>query len=191
MTVKDVLKSVTQYLQLSELYAKLCTTTPTFTTSEQLEIDLLTNCINFTVDTISTDYFRLKNKYVVENTSGVVLFSSISSNVILDVTKVVDFYNGDEVDFEITSTGVDTLIGKIIIYYDYLPTKVSGLSDTISCYPIKLTERIIAFGVASEYLFLKGNIDDSSIWDVRFKNAVLNIAAPRHIPQIPKRRWLL
>ena len=189
LEVKKILKNVATYLQLADLVDVIENSAEA--TNEQLEeMRLLVSCVNFVNNLIATNYLKLyKTVKKFVSSSYEITFDSIDSEPILDIVSVKDMY-GDKVPFSITQNGVKTnYSGYVNITYSHFPADVEE-NGKIMEYKTKLNERIFAYGVASEYLFIKGNIDDSSMWDTRFKRELLTLTRPGHAIKMPTRKFV-
>jgi len=189
LEVKKILKNVATYLQLLELESAIENSAEA--TDEQTEeLKLLVSCVNFVNNLIATNYLKLYKtikKFV--SASYEITFDSIDTEPILDIVSVKDMY-GDKVPFSITSNGVKTnYSGYVNITYSHFPKDVE-IDGKIEEYKTKLNERIFAYGVASEYLFIRGNIDDASMWDTRFKRELLTLTRPSHSIKMPVRKFV-
>lgn len=53
----------------------------------------------------------------------------------------------------------------------------------------KISARVIAYGVASEYCFLEMLYDDATLWESRYKNALLVASRKKGELKLKKRGW--
>ena len=53
----------------------------------------------------------------------------------------------------------------------------------------KISARILAYGVASEYCFLEMLYDDATLWENRYKNALLCAQRKKGELKLKKRGW--
>lgn len=184
MEVRKILKNVATFLQLSDILGFL-NQTQTGTLEIMSEVNLLVSCVNFVNNLIATDYIKLvKTKELTVSSNYEIKFENITTDEILGILSVKTV-NGDKIPFVLTNTGVAVnYSGKVNIKYAYFPQDVE-LNGSVNDYKTKMNERIFAYGVAGEYLFIKGNIDDASMWDTRFKRALLNITRPTSSIKMP------
>ncbi len=185
MTVKQIITDVAYLLDDNRLLTAI--NTDNFAGHLQNEQNLLVKCVNFVNNIIATDYFPLISSKKLLTNVNTVPFSDITKSTIFDILQVKDDY-GYVTPFKVTNEGVETVKGNITIKYAYLPEDVT-YDSSITAYPIKINTRIFAYGVASEYLFIKGNYDDGEIWEERFKNAMKALQRTRKNVVMPKRRW--
>lgn len=149
-------------------------------------LDRLLVALNLVNNTLASQYFEINSCKKISNTSGVIAYSSVSSRNIVDIKKVCSDTDVAQ-KFALLSDGIHTGAGNCKVYYTYLPEDV-GLSDSIDYY-IKLSETTFAFGVACEYLFLIGDIENASVWDKRFKDTLFAISRPRRNFSLPVEEW--
>lgn len=187
MQVNEILRNVAVMLQLNEIL-NIVNGKASADKDQQEELDLLISCVNFTNNIIASDYIKITEMVEVDNSTGCVYFENITDKHILDIIKVEDKFN-NKIKFSITPDGIKTIKGNVFVKFAYFPNLIFNLNDEITCYKTRLNERVFAYGVAAEYLFIKGNIEDATMWDMRFKNALLSIQGRLRDVQIPKRRW--
>lgn len=186
MIVKDIIKNTAKLLNLSDVlsYYKDETIAPSDDVIATIEDLLLaTNTIN---NYIASLYFELTTSSTVNSVNGKITFSTITSRDIVEIKNIKDVY-GSDVQFKIMSDGVYVSDGKYDIVYSYLPGEVK-IDDEIDYYQ-KLNALMFAYGVAGEYLFLKGNVEEAYVWDKRFKDLLFSLSRPRRNISIPSERW--
>lgn len=96
--------------------------------------------------------------------------------------------NDCAIDYKILPDGITCVKGNIKITYSYFPDKLA-IDDSINYY-LKVNDLVFALGVAGEYLYLKGAIDDAYMWDKRFKQNMLNLLRPKRNVIVKQRMWL-
>lgn len=184
MNVKKILLNVCTMLQLSE------EATDIENNHQSEEVKLLVACLNYVNNIIATDYIKIYKTVEVDvkNSGDIVPFSKISQHTFLGI-KSVKNKQANKINFKITDSGVQVAKGgKLLIRYAYFPDDVS-INDNITCYKTKINERILAYGVAGEYLFIKGIVDDASMWDMRFKRELLVVCRKLTQPVLPSRKF--
>ena len=186
MEVKKILKLCATLLQMKDMI-EIIENSEYLNENDNEELKLLLSCINLTNNAIATDYIELTKTKLIKNSTGTISFSELSSDPIYKIIKIKNAF-GEKVNFKINANELICPKGSLSITYSYFP-KEYGYSDIIDEFKSKITERVFAFGVLSEYLFIKGNFDDASIWEDRFKNAMRNVVRNRHEVVMPRRRW--
>ena len=186
MEVKQILKMCATMLQLKDI-GLILDSSEYLDECENKDLNLLKDCVNLVCNTIACDYINAIKSKLIDNKTGEINFSDISEDRIYKILKVKNVY-GDRVPFTITTNGIICDKGSLSITYSYFPREY-GFNDQIDVFKTRITERVFAFGVCSEYLYILGNSDDASIFEDRFKNAMRNIVRKQNEIIMPKRRW--
>jgi hypothetical protein len=74
------------------------------------------------------------------------------------------------------------------VTYKVYPEKIL-LDGNAESFGGKISARILAYGVASEYCFLEMLYDDATLWETRYKNALLNAQRKKGELKLKKRGW--
>ena len=194
MTIKDIVELASVYLQLedvlstSDFSSSLNANTNSQVTADELttrNINLLIRCTNLVLSEIATDFIKLKKQENVICEDNIIPYGAFSENV-LDILKVKT--QGEmPLKFKKRPDGLQVNhSGTVKVEYSYLPSSYHTLTDEIVGFDL-IPARIIAYGVASEYSFISGLTQEASLWDDRFKNAML--ALTKKSGYIPPRRW--
>lgn len=149
-------------------------------------VNILLLCLNNVLSEIAEQYSFLTGEAKATITDGKISLSSLNSNV-SEVTSV--FRNGVKLNF--TSYPDHIAVnsdGEVTVYYRYLPGKVN-LDESVD-FGGKITERIVAYGVAAEYYILEGMTDEAVIFDQKYRNALAVASSPRKEIRVRARRWL-
>ena len=190
--VKDIIYKVAQILSLDDVMDALdkygLDEYSTLPNSVLREVDLLVTSFNLVNNMIATNYVNIERVEKVMS-SGFVSYIDINDGrVILGVRKVVDS-TGESVPFMLKYDGIEMPTGEYDIVYTVFPKDLS-IDDHISEYHCKLSDTIFVYGVASEYLLIKGNIDDAVVYDTRFKQMLLDSTRPKHSITLPQKRFV-
>lgn len=189
MTIKSILKTACIFLQKDELLSVQSLDGIGTETDEQTkELSHLLRCLNLVLSEIATDYIPLLKTETVSSTDGKILLSSLSKDV-LDIVKVENKFMLSE-PYKLFPGSIETIPGEVKITYSYEPAKLESLTSEIENFSGKLTDRLVAYGVAMEYCFICGLHDDASIWEKRFKDGLLIAARKKSAIRLPKRRWI-
>ncbi len=194
MTIKDIVELASVYLQLEDVLSTSnfssslnANTNPQVTADELTTrtVNLLIRCTSLVLSEIATDFIKLKKEENVKCENNTVNYNQLSENV-LDILKVKTL--GEmPLKFKKRPEGIEiNYDGEVMIEYAYLPASYQALSDEIAGFDL-IPARIIAYGVASEYSFISGMNSEASMWDERFKNAMLSLS--KKSGYIPPRRW--
>lgn len=189
--VKDIIKLACTYLQMDSIKnSVLLGGDSEVSGDDQYIVDSLLECVNLTNNVLASEYIKLYKTKVVETTDGIVPYYKLVDGVISpnQIISVKDGY-GNKLIYKLFDSYIKTVTGSVEVTYTYIPSSVT-IDDTIDSYPLRLSERIYAYGVASEYSFINGMYEDAIMWDERFKNSLLNVTGPKGQVSIKKRRWL-
>lgn len=196
MKVINVIKDTCTYLQLENELEYLNTydeETKTFNgesvvnnTSLVKNLNLLVKCFNFVLNTVCSEYVKLKDSVWVHTTTGKISYDEISSN---EIVSVISCENESGKKIQFADFGGEIVInqtGKIKVNYTYM---LNDLEITDEVNVVTIPEKTFAYGVASEYLYITKLFDDASVWDTRFKNSLLNLLSTKKQLYIKPRRW--
>lgn len=194
MKVIEVIKDACIYLtkeeELNYLVKKENNSEVDFDEEKLKEIinntDLLVKCFNFVLNTLCSEYLKLKDKVVVHTNTGKIAYSEISDFNILNIISIEDDM-GNSVPFaDYGGEVVLSAIGRYKITYTYC---FDDMDIDTSINEITIPAKTLAYGVASEYLYINKLYDDAAIWDTRFKNSLSNLLSNKKQLYIKPRRW--
>ncbi|MDR1939382.1 MAG: hypothetical protein LBQ40_01120 [Clostridiales bacterium] len=77
----------------------------------------------------------------------------------------------------------------LTVRYAYIPDRLTGIDDEVAGL-LNVTERMFALGVAAEYCLANGMLNESLLYDRRFKDAMQSAARKRGEIKIKRRRWI-
>jgi hypothetical protein len=186
--VKEIVKLAAIYLQLEEVLAL-----ETFggdvaeadaNTAKNLE--LLVRCLNLVYNELASDYVPLKHSEEVLVEDGEIDINTLEKRLI-SVLKLAN-KDGKNVKYKVYPTAIKIENGTYDLEYSYLPNEVE-LTDSIEEFGGKLTERIIAYGVASEYTLISGLFDEAELWKKRFLDSLIVATGKKSEIKMPARRW--
>lgn len=186
MQVIDIVKNSAKLLELNDVLECLNDSTIDETFEITSDIDNLLMSINIVCRDIASSFCEVIDSVKIECTDDLIKFSQITDKDILNIKSVKTF--GDlKVDYQVKADGVHILPGCYVIEFSYLPKNV-GRDDSIDfCEKIGLD--VFSYGVVSEYLFLKGDIQSASVWGDKFKDLLWSICRTRKSINIPCKRW--
>lgn len=193
MEVKSIIRKVLEILQNVDLYSRITSNdaTITLTSEEILERDIIIDCINLVQQNIATNYFNLIDTFQINNTYDVLPYSKISTLQIFNIISVKNTKN-EVLKYTLKPSGIVTNKCDIVIKYAFFPKDVT-INDNITTFPIGVSERIFVYGVVSEYMFVKGNIDEYNVWQNKFETEIENVKNNAkkicHSANLKRRRW--
>lgn len=178
MKIKDCIVIASQLLNLGEDHQGK-------TSAETDKLLLL--CANNCLDEITSEYFPLIQEKSVKASDGKIPYSLLGETV-YDVIHVKK--GSDKVDFELLPTHIKVAKeGEYTVKY----CTSCGKLDAEDEIPISLhiTSRVIAYGIASEYMLINGFYEEAVTFDKLFKDALIRAAYGRKERRVKSRRWLL
>lgn len=159
------------------------------TDSEEVvsKIVKLLKCLNLVYQDLTRDYLPLETVEEITFTDGKFEYKNLSL-VVRDIIKIEDEY-GFGHSFKCFPTFVQADVTKAKITYTYEPEDLV-LFDEINAFAGKLSERILAYGVAMEYFFLSSLSDEATVWENRYISSLENALRKKSNIIMPKRRWI-
>ncbi|MDR1905819.1 MAG: hypothetical protein LBQ27_02745 [Clostridiales bacterium] len=182
MLIKNVLKKAAAMLGLNiDLDAANAET--------DKDIKSLIQCADIVNNEIFTDYFPLlREEEVYFNSAGYAETAALGKKLL----RVLSLkYAGVNIKYTIFPGRIYVNGARnafLTMRYAHAPETVTGLNyDTES--DVGITERIFALGVAGEYCLINGMIDESRIFDKRYKDSLLGMTGKRSAINVRQRKW--
>lgn len=176
MTVREVLQLAASLLDETELV------------SGEGEIgsdeDLLLECFRVIENEIALDYFPLKLTEHVVFTDGKLLFTKLSRTP-ADVHSVKRM--GRAVKFRILYDRLEADCDEADVTYSFIP-KTKEITDDCD-FSGKVSPRLMAYGVASEYCLAKGRYEAAKAWGLKYREALRAAGILRRALSVRSRRW--
>lgn len=190
MKIIDIIKDTCTYLQMEEELQYVLSYDGSSFLMEASEdivknVNLLLKCVNLVLNTIVSEYVHLKDCTYVNTNNCRISYSDLTTNNIVKIVSVET--NNKKVSY--TDFGDEVCVesnGNYKVTYLYT-LKDFDFGEQLSI--VKLPSKSIAYGVASEYLYINKLYDDASVWDVRFKNCLLNLLSNKKHLYVKPRRW--
>lgn len=186
MKVSDIIKISATYLGKEEVINLLEGNFTDDCDQAKKDINLLINCVNLVIEQLSSEYVPFRKEEKIYTSDGTIYYKNLSERI-LEVCFVTNSL-GEKVNFKVYPEYVKTAKGYVVIEYQYMPKPLTKSSEVFFSNN-KLTERIIAYGVASEYALIENRFEESNMWDERFKQSLMVVLHPKNL-KIKKRRWL-
>lgn len=183
MKVKDIVILALDFCHEEELASLMRTENPTLTDEQQEKIDSMTRSFNLVYEEIASQYLPIIAKQKVETKGGRVDFSQLTGGVI-DIVEVRDSHNR-KIRFRKFNDYFVTLANEVTVLYKIKPNAFTLGGEFSSTLP----ERVFAYGVAREQLYLLGVSDEGDIYDNRFKDSLLVLLGKTKEIVMPARRW--
>ncbi len=155
-----------------------------FTDKEKTSLNRHLDCLQSVQDEIITEYKPLIFEECFKSENFKILTSAFSKPV-FEILSIKDL-KGRKVKFKVYPNYIMAFSGMVEIRYSYKCTLENMSSEVETDIP----PRILAYGVAREYLLRQGLYDDADIYENRFKDGLKIILKKKTDTQIPGRRWL-
>lgn len=189
MTTKQVLELTVTFLGKEELLdcSYFTGEQEEISDDEQKELDFLLRCLNLIISEITIDYLPIYKQKKVTFVDNKLDLSDISTNIFRIVSIKDEFENN--VRFKIVDGQVISNAKTAVITYSVQASECT-LNGEIQDLENIVPARVLAYGTAMEYSFISQLNDDATVWESRYKNALLSLSHKKHNMIMPKRRWL-
>lgn len=188
MKVKEILKNVCVYLGKEEILASnLFEDGGEDLSSLSLsDLNKMIKCLNLILEEIACNYISIIKQKNISLKNGEVNVYDIDE----DILEIISIKNkfGKTLKYKYNQDKIVCLASDVVVTYKVKPLTVA-LEDIIEGFGGRLTERVIAYGVASEYCFGEMLYDDATIWETRFKNALLMHSRKKGELKLKARGW--
>ena len=155
--------------------------------SSSEELSLLLKCFNLVEDELALDYFPLKTCEKFAPADGKIAFTAFSEAPVR-VLKVTDAEGGG-LPFAVFFDRVEVhgSRGDVEVTYAFAPaTKtLEGNSD----FSGRVSARLIALGVATEYLLAVNRFGEAAAFEKKYREAIRAAGDPRRKLTARGRRW--
>lgn len=186
MRVKDIIVDALQLVGREDVAAVLkADKTPEGEGAEAVET--LVYCFNAVEDELARFYFPLKTKQTLSSYTSKYPFATFSYRPvrILSVQS-----GGGDADYELFPGYIKTSATQITVEYEYSPP-AKKLTDESSYDGYAVGERLVAYGAASEYCLINGEVQSANFFESRYRDEIdkarQKSVSGRHMPP---RRWV-
>lgn len=187
MKVKDILINIAKIMELNQLYDYLTNYDAVMDDGVNDCMEKLLLAINMTNSVIASQYIELIDIVYVHVYNGVIEYKDISDKQIIEIKNVTS-YSGSPIEYKLCANGICVDDYMVHVEYSYFPAEVN-LDDSIDYYT-KINSLTFAYGVIAEYLFLKGDFEESNVWDNKFKQSLNSLMRPKRNITTPVKRWV-
>ena len=185
MKVKEVIISALKILGRTDI-AEALSAGGQLSREESETVETLLYCFNAVEDEVARKYVPLYFKEELDSPDGEYFYESFMYAPI-NVSRVL--VDGEEVEFEIFPFYMVTNSKKITVEYRYAPAKkkIEGWSD----FGGEVGEYLLAFGTASEYCLINGEVEAAELWEKKYRSEIDLAQKKLHAcKNIPPRRWV-
>lgn len=165
--LKDILLKTAELINRDDLIEALRNESEISSQSVQNDIYRMISYYNYTMETLCENYFNIINSELIfsdKNRKINFLNFTFEPKKIDKVTK-----DGRPVFFSEYSKYITVPESKTLyeVSYKYLPDRIINLTDEIAL-PLGVSEKIISYGIASEFLASKNQISQAEYWNNKF-----------------------
>lgn len=188
MKVKDVVEDVCIFLGKEEILNSNLFKEQGEQLSEQdaSDVDLIVECLNNITSEIASDYIPILKQKDVKFSDGRINISSID-NKIQEIISIKSS-SGNNFKYKYIGNQIVCLASNATITYKVYPNTLT-LDGDAETFGNRLSARVLAYGVASEYCYLQMLHDDAALWENRFKNALLFSGRKKGEIKLKQRGW--
>ncbi|MDE7158113.1 MAG: hypothetical protein K2N74_00910 [Clostridiales bacterium] len=152
------------------------------------EVASLLHCFNMIENEIALDYFPLKHTETFSTVDNGVLYQSFSKSPISIIS--VRSETGEELSYELRADKLvlSAFAARVVITYCYIPQ--SKTLQSVSDFTVKVSPRLMAYGVACEFCLTTGKFQEAAMWESKYKDALRAANILRRTLRTRSRRWV-
>ncbi len=175
MTVKEILDIACTFI--NRLDAKEYFSSGNGSEDVAKDGEVLIDLLNVVVNELACTYVPMISSEDVSAAGGRIYYKDLKEKA-LKIIKVTD-RNNAEVDYKYAYQYITVNLPFVTVFYEYSPKKV-GIDDEVGYLEKDVPARVIAYGVAAEYLLVNGDFDEAVTWHKRYTDAIANICLPKN-----------
>ena len=187
MLVSDVIKTALAFLNRQDAADKITDGTYSSDTEVSKLITALMHCFNAVEDELARVFFPLANEETIVCAGGKMYYTSFAKSPykILSLAK-----SGGQVEYTLYPTYIEVETGVYTVKYLYAPAP-KALTDESDFPGYPIGERMLAYGIASEYCLIAGDVEAAESWESRYR-AEIERFRPHEKAKgtIPSRYWI-
>lgn len=144
----------------------------------------LIDCANMIYGELTEEYLPLRNDEKLTADGGRIYYTAFSKSV-KDVIAV--YKDGVKIPFELFPLYLKCAAeGEVDVKYVYHAEELTLDGDVLL--PISVTPSVMATGIASEYFYRSGLIDEAVFYKTRYDNSIANLSRKRGIITLKARK---
>ena len=180
MLIRDVITLAAQMLGREDLLGEIPGDTA------EGEVGALLRCYNIVENEIALDYFPLINTERLNVSGGKITFTQFSYTPV-EIKKVTNTSDMG-VPFSVYSAYLEVPKGysAVNVTYSYVPEKKELGGET--AFTERISARLLAFGVVSEYCLATGRYEEGKLWGERYRDALRAVGILRRPLSVRSRR---
>ena len=187
MTVKDIIKTVALLLNRKDILEYLNSGATENYLKVLEDVNALVDCYNIVSEEIASTYYKFKAVETLSPQNGVVKCSEFTNNPLAIIS--VKGLNEKTISYKILPSEILTDEKTVVVEYYYVPSKKT-LDDISDFTATSIKNRILAYGVATEFLLIDGAFEESSVWHEKFINSLKVVLINDKRKRIKGRIWL-
>ncbi len=178
MKIKECIKLAGVLLNLGDVLKST-----TLTDTDKLLVRCANNCIN----EIASEYLPLTDEKTVKASGGKIMYSALGTTI-YDVVDVK--FEDKKAEYELMPSYIKVeKDGNYSVKFCYCPGALTA-EDNVPM-PLLITDRVIAYGIAAEYMLINGFYEEAVAFDRVFKDALIRAAYGKRERRVKSRRWLI
>ena len=189
MKVKEILKNVCVYLGKEELLESNFFEDggEELTDLQQKELEKMKKCLELITSEIASDYLPIYKQKSVTLKNGEINVFEIDENI-MEIVSIKNKF-GKNIKFKLIGDKVIAMATNIVVTYKihFGELQLDGDAESFGG---RLSARVLGYGTASEYSYQEMLYDDASIWENRFKNALLIACRKKGELKLKERGWM-
>ena len=150
-------------------------------------VETLIYCFNAVEDELARFYFPLKTTQTLTASSKQFLYVLFAYQPvrILSVQS-----NGKDVEYELFPYYMQASESTITVKYEYSP-KTKCILDTSAYNGMDVSERLVAYGTASEYCLINGEVQLANLFESKYREEIDRAQQKNAEGRlVPPRRWV-
>ena len=165
--LKEILIKTAELINRDDIISELKSETPGNSISINSDIYRLISYYNYIIEILCDNYFN------IQQTQSIYSDKNRKINLLnfnYEPTKITCVYKNNRPVFFSEYTKFITVPEANTCYevtYTYLPDRVTELTSEVEL-PLGVTQRIVCYGIASEFLASKGNKAQAEYWNNKF-----------------------
>lgn len=185
MTVKEIIIKTASYLNRKDVVEYLKTGATENSEMVKDDVEILLNSYNVVQDEISSLYYKFKATERFSPKNGIIKYSEFSFNPYAILSVKDDF--GSKIKVRILPVEIQTEKPITVEYY-YIP-KTKKIDDICDFTGTPVTDRILSYGIMTEYLLIKGSYEEAGTWHSKYIDALSKMAINGKRLKIKGRVW--
>ncbi len=183
MKVKEVLALAAATLGRDDLAAEVYD----LTGEPAGELASLLRCYNLVENEIALDYFPLRHRQTFLPENGVVPFTQFNFAPV-SITAIECESRPAKYDVYCDHLKIHVKPGeRVTVLYSYSPAQRKWEDD--SSFSEKISARLLAYGVASEFCLSHGQFSEAAMWEKKYREALKAANIIRRKLAVRSRRW--